>query len=40
MKKLVSFLKKLLVVLAILVAGVYNLGYSYLIEIGAKVVEL
>ena len=40
MKKLVSFLKKLLVVLAILVAGLYISGYSYLIELGAKVVEL
>ena len=40
MKKLVSFLKKLVVVLGILMAGLYISGYSYLIELGAKVVEL
>lgn len=40
MKKLVSFLKSLFVILAIVVAGLYISGYGYLIELGAKVVEL
>ena len=40
MKKLVSFLKSLFAILAVLVAGLYISGYGYLIELGAKVVEL
>ena len=40
MKKRASFLKALFVILAILVAGLYISGYGYLIELGAKVVEL
>ena len=40
MKKCASFLKGLLVVLVILVAGLYISGYGYLIELGAKVIEL
>ena len=40
MKKRTSFLKALFVILAILVAGLYISGYGYLIELGAKVVEL
>jgi CubicO group peptidase (beta-lactamase class C family) len=40
MKKRASFLKGLLAVLVILVAGLYISGYGYLIELGAKVIEL
>jgi len=40
MKKFAPFLKVLLVTLTILVAGLYVSGYGYLIELGAKVVEL
>ena len=40
MKKFASFLKRLLVVLVLLVAALYISGYGYLIELGAKVVEL
>ena len=40
MNKLASFLKGLLVVLVILAAGLYISGYGYLIELGAKVIEL
>ena len=40
MKKCASFFKGLLVVLVILVAGLYISGYGYLIELGAKVIEL
>lgn len=40
MKKLASFLKGILVILVILVAGLYISGYGYLIELAAKVVEL
>ena len=40
MKKRASFLKGLLAVLVILVAGLFISGYGYLIELGAKVIEL
>ena len=40
MKKCASFLKGLLAVLVILVAGLFISGYGYLIELGAKVIEL
>ena len=40
MKKRASFLKALFVILAILVAGLYISGYGYLIELGAKIIEL
>ncbi len=40
MKKIAPLLKKLFVILAIFLAGLYILGYGYLIELGAKVIEL
>lgn len=40
MKKVAPFLKKLFAILAILLAGLYISGYGYLIELGAKVIEL
>lgn len=40
MKKIAPILKKLFAILAILLAGLYISGYGYLIELGAKVIEL
>ena len=40
MKKIAPLLKKLFAILAILLAGLYISGYGYLIELGAKVIEL
>ena len=40
MKKIAPLLKKLFAILAISLAGLYISGYGYLIELGAKVIEL
>ncbi len=40
MKKVVSFLKGVFILLALFVAGLYVSGYGYLFELGLKVVEI
>jgi len=40
MKKIVSFLKGVFILLALFVAGLYVSGYGYLFELGLKVVEI
>lgn len=40
MKNILTFLKGLLVVVVLFVAGLYITGYGYLIELGAKVIEI
>ena len=40
MKKIAPLLKTLFAILVILLAGLYISGYGYLIELGAKVIEI
>lgn len=40
MKKVVSFLKGVFILLALFVAGLYVSGYGYLFELGLKVIEI